>query len=248
MGVSFNQKAILRTLSVLEPSSVSCGKVRVGGSHDGGYVMANDFYGNHVGYSIGVGPQVFWDQEMANRGLEIFQYDHTVDAVPGEHSLFRYFKKGIGPDLNDPNLMTLERMLEDNGHIEQEHMLLKMDVEGAEWDALDAMRSDIIAKFDQIVVEYHALDLLHDLQFRNRAERVFRKLSETHRCIHVHGNNFGGYRIIENIPIAPVIEVTYGLIGRFNFDSHREEYPTHLDEPCNPAEPDLYLGNFRFRY
>lgn len=102
------QKQVLETLSLLEVQSVTCGKIRIGGANDGGYVMANDFEGNKVAYSIGVGPQVQWDAEMAERGFIIHQYDHTVPGLPQEHPNFRYTALGIAPDLSHSDLITLE--------------------------------------------------------------------------------------------------------------------------------------------
>lgn len=238
---------ILRTLSLLHPYGVACGKVRTGGPHDGGYVMANDFRGNRIGYSIGVGPQVDWDVEMAGRGMHIYQYDHTVESVPAEHPNFHYFKLGIGPDLSDPELVTLERMLENNDHLSEENMLLKVDVEGAEWDVFDSMSSNLLQKFDQIVVEYHGLEFLDRESFRSRANRVFKTINHTHRVIHIHGNNYASFSMIHNIPVPEVLEISYARKGRFDFFESEDIFPTHLDEPCRSDVPDLYLGEFKYK-
>ena len=37
-------------------------------------------------------------------------------------------------------------------------MILKMDVEGAEWDFLDTVDTKTLKQFDQIVFEYHELN------------------------------------------------------------------------------------------
>lgn len=53
-----SQAAIQHVLSLLQVKAVSCGKERIGGAHDGGYVMASKFSGGSIAYSIGVGPQI----------------------------------------------------------------------------------------------------------------------------------------------------------------------------------------------
>jgi hypothetical protein len=247
MPSSAQQLEILRTLSILRPMDVTCGKVRTGGPFDGGYVMANDFEGTKICYSIGVGPQVIWDEEMAGRGMEIFQYDHTVEGTPVTHPNFHFRKIGIAANLDDPELITLEKMLDQNGHKKKENMLLKIDVEGAEWEVFDGMSSKLLSKFDQIVVEYHGLEYLERDSFRARAERVFRAIGHTHQCIHIHGNNYGGFAMVHNIPVANVIEVTYVLKSRFQFIESTDIFPTHLDDPCKPDAPDLYLGDFKYQ-
>lgn len=246
MPLAPEQLQLLRVLSVLRPLNVTCGKVRIGGPNDGGYVMANDFDGVEVCYSIGVGPQVIWDEAMAGRNMDIYQYDHTVEAVPAEHPRFHYAKLGIGPNLDDPDLITLEKMLEDNGHAKSARMILKMDVEGAEWDVLDGMRSNTLGRFDQLIVEFHGLEFLGQESFLLRADRTFRNIAHTHVPIHIHGNNYAGMEVVKGIPVPHVIEVTYARRDRFEFIENEEIFPTHLDDPCRPDAPDLYLRSFKY--
>jgi len=241
------QSEILNALALLEVQAVTCGKVRVGGANDGGYVMADAFRLSTVAYSIGVGPQVIWDADMADRGMTIHQYDHTVPGLPQQHSNFRFNPVGIGTDLTDPQLITLEEMLRRNGHLEQTNMLLKIDVEGAEWDVFDALSHHLLARFDQIVVEFHGLEYLGVRTFLDRAVRVFRTLTSYHEAIHIHANNYSEIAIIEGVPVPGVVEVTYALRNRFTFLPSHEMFPTALDQPCRPDRPDIFLGPFRFR-
>ena len=241
------QTEVLSTLALLEVQSVTCGKVRIGGSHDGGYVMANKFDRNTIGYSIGVGPQVQWDFDMAGQGMVIHQYDHTVEGLPQVHANFRFTRLGIGPDLSNPELITLQEMLNRNGHSEGSNMLLKIDIEGAEWDVFDALDYDILARFDQIVIEFHGFEFLRNEDFRERAKRVFSKLNYHHSPVHAHANNYAPVHIIHGVAVPDVIEMTYCLRSRFDFSPSHELFPTPIDQPCNPENPDIYLGSFRFR-
>lgn len=242
------QKSVKHVLGLFDPCSVKCGKIRIGGGHDGGYVMANDFSKNKVAYSIGVGPQVLWDADMADRGLQVYQYDHTVDAVPDAHDNFHYSKLGIGADdMSNPQLITLEKMLADNGHLDHENMILKMDVEHAEWDVFLAMDVNLLKKFDQIVMEMHGFFDMHDNSFRTHAGIALKKLSKFHRCIHIHANNYSSFRIVAGVAVPETIEVTYCLKDKFEFLEEPDFFPTIYDLPCNPDAPDLYLGQFKFR-
>ena len=245
--MSLLQTQILETLSLLEVQSVTCGKIRIGGPHDGGYVMANDFEANQIAYSIGVGPQVQWDVEMAGRGLVIHQYDHTVPGLPEEHPTFRYTPLGIAPDLLHPDLITLDEMLARNGHATVSNMLLKIDVEGAEWDVFDSMDHATLAKFDQIVVEFHGLEYLGMDTFRERCNRVFRKLNFHHVPVHIHANNYSAIHTLENIPVPGVVELSYCLRSRFTFTPSEEIFPTPLDQPCRAEAADIFLGRFKFK-
>jgi hypothetical protein len=245
--MSHLQRQIIDTLSLLEVQSVTCGKVRIGGSNDGGYVMANDFERNGIAYSIGVGPQVQWDADMAERGLIIHQYDHTVPGLPQEHPNFRYTPLGIAPDLSNPDLLTLEEMLVRNGHSGLSNMLLKIDVEGAEWDVFEAMDHALLTKFDQIVIEFHGFEYLGADTFRERTSRVFRKLNYHHVPVHVHANNFADVHILEGIMVPSVLELSYCLRSRFTFAPSEEIFPTVLDQPCRAEAADIFLGRFKFK-
>lgn len=240
------QSDILRTLAHLQVQDVTCGKTRIGGPGDGGYVMAADFGRSQIAYSIGVGPQIAWDVAMAARGFRIFQYDHTVAALPQQHAAFHFTALGIGPDLSDPALLTLDEMLRRNNHQDSFGLILKIDVEGHEWHCLDALEDGVLAQFDQIVIEYHGLEYLADPPWRERAERVFARLGQLHLPIHVHGNNYAGYHVVAGVPVPGVIEVTYARRGRFAFSPSAACFPTPLDSPCDLARPDWVLGAFRF--
>jgi len=65
--------------------------------------------------------------------------------------------------------------------------VLKMDVEGAEWDSLDSTPQDILIQFDQIIIELHGIRILKDLDIKIR---VLQKLNENFYLHHIHGNNY----------------------------------------------------------
>ena len=89
--------------------------------------------------------------------------------------------------------------------------------------------------------------LLNLESFRLRAAALFGKFRMTHRCIHVHGNNFGGIAIVEGIGVPDVLELTLVRHADYVFNPCYEVFPTYLDGPNNLALPDLFLGSFRFQ-
>ena len=78
--------AIARMLKPYQLHNAS--KLRVGGSEDGGYVMVDDFAGIETAFSLGIGPNVDWDYEIAERGIPVHQFDHTVSGPPRSHTNF----------------------------------------------------------------------------------------------------------------------------------------------------------------
>ena len=242
------QEKVLEALSLLSPvKAVGFRKRRVGGSGDGGYVMLDDLSDVKICYSLGVGPDVSWDVDMAGRGAEVFQYDHTVSMTPSEHPKCRHFRIGIThDDLLAPNLKRIDTLLKENGHQDRHDMIMKIDIEGHEWDSLSVLSSGVLGQFKQILCEFHGMRLLELEDFRNRAVLLFNKIRSTHQCIHVHGNNFGGMSIVAGTPIADVLELTYVRRLEYIFEPCNEVFPTLLDGPNNINLPDLFLGSFRF--
>ena len=108
--------------------------VRVGNENDGGYLMLDDFYvSDQVAYSFGISDDTTWDADMANRGYEIYMYDHTIKMLPEERKEFHWKKKGMADSVDYDNEIfgTISDFIKENGHAAQNNMILKMDVEGA---------------------------------------------------------------------------------------------------------------------
>ncbi|HEX2941859.1 MAG TPA: FkbM family methyltransferase [Rhodopila sp.] len=236
--------SVLATLRLLRPQAViGIGKRRIGGSHDGGYVMLDDFDGIDIAYSLGIGPDVSWDLALAERGAFVYQYDHTVPEVPSAHPRFQHIRTGIShSDTLSPDLRRLDTLMRSNGDGRRSDMILKIDIEGHEWDALDALDTAVFAQFRQIVAEFHGLRLLRVPSFRERAYRLFLKLQQTHQVVHVHGNNFSGMQRVGGIDIPDCLELTYVARDRYRFVPAEETLPGALDAPNDPARPDLPLG------
>jgi Methyltransferase FkbM domain len=242
------QAEMRATLALISPVAVlNKSKRRVGGANDGGYVMLDDLDGIRVCYSLGVGPDVTWDMEMAERGALVLQYDHTVENAPAMHPNFQHFKMGITHDDSlAPDMKRLDTLLRENGHADRDDMLLKIDIEGHEWDSLQVLDASIFAKFRQIVAEFHGMRLLEIESFRQRAHRVFSTIRQTHEVIHVHGNNFAGIHIVKGIPIADCIELTFVNRKYHSFVPSNECFPGNLDLPNDINRLDLIMGSFSF--
>ena len=126
-------------------------------------------------------------------------------------------------------------------------MILKIDVEGAEWDVLDAATSDELARFSQIVGEFHEFSNVKDPAWRDKVQRVLVKLRSMFDVVHVHGNNWGKLNVIANVAVPEAIELTFANRSIYECGETNEIFPTALDQPNFNARPDIFLGNMRFR-
>jgi len=242
------QASMLDTLRLISPvAALNLKKLRVGGAGDGGYVMLDDLDRVGICYSLGVGPDVSWDLEMAQHGALIYQYDHTVEHAPSSHPNFKHSRIGITHDDSlSPDLKRLDTLIRENGHADRDDMILKIDIEGHEWDSLTALHTSVFAQFRQILIEFHGMRLLNIESFKQRAHSLFSKLRDHHEVVHVHGNNFAGMPVVEGIPIADCIELSYANRKYYSFLPSVEIFPGPLDTANNSNIPDLYLGAFKF--
>ena len=105
---------------------------------DGCYVLLDDLENIKIAYSIGIDGIIQFDKALADKGIDVYMYDHTIDRLPYENEKFHWKKIGIGGNSQrSNNIQTLQEMLKENGHLNEKNMIFKMDVEGAEWNVLN---------------------------------------------------------------------------------------------------------------
>lgn len=216
--------------------------VRVGNQHDGGYIMLDDFKEGGIAYSFGINNDVSWDKSMAECGYDIYMYDHTINGLPEDNERFHFFKIGIADSVNviGEELNTLDFFIEQNGHQDCEHMILKMDVEGAEYGFIDMVSEETLLKFDQIVLELHDIIMIDKKEY---LERILKKLNKTHQVVHVHGNNYGKIKNIEGYQFTECIEISYVKKELYEFqDVNEQEILLDIDSPCWDRRLDPVFG------
>lgn len=245
-GTQALQDELRATLRLLEPQkAIGVAKTRVGSAGDGGYVQLDDLTGVIHAFSFGVCDDDAWDLAMAQAGVPVEQFDHSVDNAPSSHPLLRFHRKMITAQ-RGPDSESLSALVSEFSKSDAPDLFLKMDIEGWEWEVFDATPDDLLAKHAQIVCEFHDLSQFGSPHFYFRAKRVIEKLHRLFAVTHVHANNCVPYNLIANIPLPDVLEISFASRARYRFEPSQETFPTPLDAPCSPDKPDYILGAFRF--
>jgi hypothetical protein len=240
------QNEILSVLRLLEPKQVlNHKKVRVGNGGDGGYVQIDDCTDISHAFSFGVSDNDTWDLAMAKAGIPVEQFDHSIEKAPSTHPCLHFHRKMISVDAT-PGTATLSELVLEYSKLDTPDLILKIDIEGCEWDIFDRATDPALSKLAQIICEFHDLSRLTNRAFRTRAYRVFKKLGKQFAPVHVHGNNWGQLCNIANVSVPDVLEVSFANRSRYFFIETTETFPTSLDTPCCPNLPDIVLGTFRF--
>jgi hypothetical protein len=236
-------RAVLALITPVMASGVD--KVRVGRESDGGYIMLNDFAGIAGALSLGIADDVSWDIDVANRGIPVLQFDHSVTAPPEGHELFRFEPLRVSQSDED-GAISLDTIVRTRLDADDAPLLLKIDIEGDEWEVFQALSETTLSRFKQIVCEFHDLDRLAEVAFSNTVKDVFEKLSRSHFVHHVHGNNCGNFANVANVIVPQSIEVSFASRSAYHTSEGTATFPTQLDRPNQPGRADLYLGQFRF--
>lgn len=213
--------------------------IRIGGSEgDGGYVMIDDFKNSICAYSFGIGSNVSWDMDIAIRDMKVFMYDHTIYHLPQVHNNFIFKKLGVG---EGEGCISLTDILKSNDHLNNHNLIMKMDIEGGEWDVLTNTPSQLLNNFKQITLE------LHDLCNQENGKKIFnvlKKINLTHQAIWVHGNNGNEAQKAGGILIPNLLEITYLRKDSYLFESADCVFPMLLDLPNLMYRHDFVLGNW----
>jgi FkbM family methyltransferase len=232
-------------LRLLAPFDINKAKVRIGNRGDGGYILVDDLSSDQVVLSFGIGNEASFDLAMAERGHKTYMFDHTIDVPPAQHKNLEFVRNGISgvskPQRSVFSLSDHLRRLDIRG----ENLILKMDVEGAEWESLATARPAVLGRFRQIVVEVHNLHRLGDPSMRNVVARVLGKLNQQFTLCHVHGNNFAQLNLVDGLPVLDLLELTYVRTSVVERQASRTIFPTELDYPNVPGR-DCLLWFFPF--
>jgi len=238
---------IIRLLSPMELRDARY--VRVGKDYDGGYIMLDTFETDKIeaAYSFGISKDASWDEAIAVRGIDVFMYDHTIDTLPAQNPRFHFFKTGLAGFQTGESLKTLDQLMAANAHEGNSSLILKMDIEGCEWDVLEQVSSERIGQFSQIVIEFHKLTPFGSEASHRGTVQALEKINLTHQSVHVHANSVAVPVWIGGLVLPSLIEVTFvrrsDFAGRFEPGTRR--FPTELDMPTHPQWPDILLGGFR---
>ena len=103
---------------------------------------------NTIDYNLGINDDVSWDLEMAKASCRLYQYDHTIKALPMDHPNFHWSRNGIASGSSPDGMFKSNGdLIRANGHDQRRDLILKMDIEGFEWDVLQELPRESLMQF-----------------------------------------------------------------------------------------------------
>ena len=215
-------------------------RILIGRKADGGYVLLDDFENIKIAYSFGIEADIYFDKDLADRGIDVYMYDHTINSLPYENPKFHWKKIGVGGknDKNE-NIKTLEELIIENGHSSEKNMILKMDIESCEWNTLKDLPDDILNQFKYIIIELH-FDKEPNIYYE-----VLRKLYKTHQVFYFYCNN--GFNVITfgNNRICQFLEVSWVIRKDNTFIKDSAIYPIEDFKRTTTTYSEINLNIFK---
>lgn len=228
--------ATFHALSQLRLYDINRPKYRVGNERDGAYIVVDQPADTDI-LSFGVNNDTSFEEAMAARGHRLFLYDHTIPGCPTDNSAFNFARVGIcGGNAPGPDLMTLEQHMANIPDLSQ-RLMLKIDVEGAEWDVFSSIDAKTLARYDQIVAEFHWFRNLSDPNYANLITKSLEIINSQFTLYHVHANNCAPILKVDGFFVADVIEVSYVRTSLIDRTPSKTVYPSELNKA---NRPDFY--------
>ena len=165
----------------LTPFKTQFTKKRYGCNWDSGYIYLSELFDNSsIIYSYGLDKTeeaISFDIEASDLGKKIYMYDASIEApAVMRHNFF--FKK---EHLTSENF---SKHIKENEHCNQKNMILKMDVEGAEYSIVPNNIDLINFHFSQVSIEIHDINNVTQDKIN-----LILSLNKFYKIFHVHGNN-----------------------------------------------------------
>jgi hypothetical protein len=246
---ALNYRIRLRLFSELQPVQLkNCEMKRYGLGVDEGYLVCNNLLKNtRVVYSYGIdgrdglGCEISTELNVPVQEYDCFNLERPIcergNAIFHEECVGGVTKRDEGGRLFD----TIRNQIIKNNDAGKT-LLLKMDIEGAEWESLAATSDETLQNVDQIAIEFHNVE--HTTQAKVVSYKLeyidlLKKLKQRFYIAHIHFNNHACTRGLDT-PFPSwafqvlMVNKKVGILD----EGKKPVLPNPLDEKDNPEAPD----------
>jgi hypothetical protein len=181
---------------------------RLGSERDGGYVVVDKDYKDSFLISGGILNDNNFELALAELGARVHQVDYSIIKPPVAHpSLTFSAERLVGENKKKLDFdVTLDELVAKATSAKNSELLLKLDIEGSEWEIFETSNS--LHKFSQIFLELHYLDRLADSKYTESSIDALEKLLNIFFPVFISGNNCCGFVTLGGYVLPRVMELT----------------------------------------
>lgn len=227
---------MVELLRGLRPVTTEHPLIRLGPAGDGGYLVPDDLDGIQACFSPGVSTSSDFELVCAERGMEVFLADYSVDGPATRHPRFSFRKKFVGATTSEI-FMTMADWVAQSGVDPAADLLLQIDIEGCEYETFLSMPDELMRRFRIIVVEFHRVHNLWSLPFFRLGSSALKKILQTHACVHLHPNNCRSSIHLQGLDIPRVMEASFLRRDRCGRTGWARDFPHPLDADNTDKPP-----------
>lgn len=235
-----DKSELARLIRQLHPVSPGIDLIRMGPDGDGGYLVPDDLIEIEACFSPGVAGVSGFERDCADLGMQVFLADKSVDGPEVSHESFNFTKKFVGAT-SSSDFMTIDDWVDSSLPGSKSDLLLQIDIEGYEYETFLSTSSNMMKRFRIITGEFHQIDVLWSRPFFELASSAFKKILQTHTCVHIHPNNYCGSLKKSDLDIPRVLEITFLRDDRVRDRSSATDFPHSLDIDNTSEIPSLPL-------
>lgn len=224
-------------LEELQPVALAnCDLKRFGEKNDGGYLLCANLLGDvQSAYSYGISGYDGWGCQISRQlNVKVHEYDCFNLEQPicdGGTPIFHAecVSGSRSRDREGRVFDTPEAQIARNGD-QGRHLVVKIDVEGAEWDTFLATPDSVLEKIDQLAIEFHGSN-------RTEARNVVLKLKRSFYIANLHFNNYSCTSNLQPFPSwAYEVLLVNKRVGVL--DEGKRAQTSAENAPNDPAVPD----------
>jgi len=214
--------------------------IRIGNHGDGGYLLPDDLLGINGCLSIGSGGEWSFEKGLFDNAFIASHILDLEEAKPSDLDKNHFFHAGLLGVKNLGEYITLEKFLKKCNLDLVDELILKMDIESAEYEVLLDASLDTLKKFRIMVIEFHyfSKSLNPDLLLSNFM-KIFNKLNMIFDIVHFHPNNCEEVFRINKSRMPRVVEITFHRKDRAKISLVHAELPHSLDIATVPNRPEI---------
>ena len=214
--------------------------IRIGNYGDGGYLLPDDLLGINGCLSIGSNGEWSFERELFHTALIASHILDLEEAKPSDLDKNHFFHAGLLGIKNSAEYITLEKFLRKCNLNSAEELILKMDIESAEYEVLLDTSLDNLKKFRIMVIEFHyfSKSLNPNLLLSNFI-KIFDKLNTIFDIVHFHPNNCEEVFRINKSHMPRVVEITFHRKDRAKILLVNAKLPHSLDRANVPNRPEI---------
>lgn len=244
--LSFSRRTRIEEIEILlnklRPVNNGWPLVLVGESTDGGYLIPDDL--TDIGRCMSAGCDKNWTFEKSlysSYAIKSSILDSIEKQPPDLDAHHNYLDKWLG-NKNSAEEITFDEWINAHSSSQNLDLLLQMDIEGFEWQALGGISLEALSRFRIMSIEFHGIQNLHNEKlFKSLYAPTINKILLSFDVVHIHPNNCCGLHQFGALEFPNIFEITFHRKDRATkLDGYRD-LPNALDIKNIPYNPEIFI-------